>query len=66
MLAHQPRVPLRSHLNLGPRASNGQPRTYRLAPSPTQESAYRRLAATILSLDVATLADQLRSARANG
>jgi len=43
--------------------ANGQPRTYRLAPSSTQNSAYRRLALAILGLDVATLADQLRTAR---
>jgi hypothetical protein len=43
--------------------ANGQPRTYRLAASSTQNAAYRRLALAILGLDVATLADQLRSAR---
>jgi hypothetical protein len=45
------------------RGANGQPRTYRLATSSTQDTAYRRLALAILGLDVATLADQLRSAR---
>jgi hypothetical protein len=45
------------------RAANGQPRTYRLAPSSSPHAAYRRLALAILTLDVATLADQLRSAR---
>jgi hypothetical protein len=45
------------------RGANGQPRTYRLATSSTQNTAYRRLALAILGLDVATLADQLRSAR---
>lgn len=45
------------------RGPNGQPRTYRLAPAPTQQAAYRRLALAILGLDVATLADELRAAR---
>jgi hypothetical protein len=45
------------------RGANGQPRTYRLAPAPAQRAAYRRLALAILGLDVATLADELRSAR---
>ena len=45
------------------RGANGQPRTYRLAPSSVQCTAYRRLALTILGLDVATLAEELRSAR---
>ena len=45
------------------RGANGQPRTYRLATSSTQNTAYRRLAVAILGLDVATLADELRSAR---
>ena len=45
------------------RGANGQPRTYRLATSSTRSTAYRRLALAILGLDVATLADELRSAR---
>jgi hypothetical protein len=45
------------------RGANGQPRTYRLSPKPAQHAAYRRLAAAILGLDVATLADELRAAR---
>jgi hypothetical protein len=45
------------------RAANGQPRTYRLAPSSSPHASYRRLALAILTLDVATLAGQLRSAR---
>lgn len=45
------------------RDAHGQPRTYRLAPAPAQQAAYRRLAVAILGLDVATLATQLRSAR---
>ena len=45
------------------RDAYGQPRTYRLAPSGSQPAAYRRLALTILGLDVPTLAAQLRSAR---
>jgi len=44
------------------RSANGQPRTYRLA-APASHAAYRRLTAAILGLDVATLADELRSAR---
>jgi hypothetical protein len=43
--------------------ANGQPRTYRLAPSGSQPAAYRRLALTMLGLDVPTLAAKLRSAR---
>jgi hypothetical protein len=50
-----------SHLNVVARGQNGQPRTYRLAPSASQKAAYRRLALTILGLDVATLARQLHS-----
>jgi hypothetical protein len=45
------------------RGSNGQPRTYRLAPASAQQAAYRRLAVAILHLDVASLADELRLAR---
>ena len=45
------------------RGANGQPRTYRLSPQPAQQAAYRRLASAILGLDVATLADELRTAR---
>ena len=45
------------------RDANGQPRTYRLSPQPAQQAAYRRLASAILGLDVATLADELRTAR---
>lgn len=44
------------------RVAKGQSRTHRLATSSTQNAAYRRLALTILGLDVATLADELRSA----
>ena len=35
----------------------------RPSPVPAQQAAYRRLALAVLSLDVATLADELRSAR---
>jgi hypothetical protein len=45
------------------RDANGQPRTYRLSPQPAQQAAYRRLALAILGLDVAALADELRTAR---
>jgi hypothetical protein len=44
--------------------ANGQPRTYRLAPRPAQQAAYRRLAIAILGLDVSHLAAELRAARA--
>ena len=46
------------------REPNGQPRTYRLAPRPAQQAAYRRLAIAILGLDVNHLAAELRAARA--
>ena len=46
------------------RQLNGQPRTYRLEPSPAQQAAYRRLAIAILGLDLVRLASHLRAARA--
>ena len=58
-----PRFPGEHRLRLVARGANGQPRTYRLATSSLQSTAYRRLALAILRLDVATLADELRSAR---
>jgi hypothetical protein len=58
-----PRFPGEQRLRVVARAANGQPRTYRLATSSTQTTAYRRLALAILGLDVATLADQLRTTR---
>ncbi len=58
-----PRFPGQHHMRVVARGANGQPRTYRLATSSTQNTAYRRLALAILGLDVATLADELRSAR---
>jgi hypothetical protein len=42
------------------RNANGQPRTLRVVRTPAQRAAYRRLAATILGLDVASLAISLR------
>ena len=57
------RFPDEHRLRVVARGANGQPRTYRLATSSTQNTAYRRLALAILGLDVATLADELRSAR---
>jgi hypothetical protein len=49
------------------RSAAGLPQTYRveLAPRPAQsrDAAYRRLAATLLRLDVPTLAYELRQAR---
>ena len=44
------------------RGANGQPRTYRL--DATRQAAYRRLAVTILGLDVSHLAAELRTVRA--
>jgi len=58
-----PRFPGEHRLRVVARGANGQPRTYRLATSSTQNTAYWRLALAILGLDVATLADELRSAR---
>ncbi len=62
------RNPSRSRTQTRPRSvvargPNGQPRTYRLSPKPSQQAAYRRLAVAILGLDVAFLADELRAAR---
>ena len=45
------------------RHANGQPRTLRLVRNPAQDAAYRRLALTILGLDVAGLAARLGHAR---
>ncbi len=58
-----PRFPGQHRMRVVARGANGQPRTYRLATSSRQSTAYRRLALAILGLDVATLADELRSAR---
>ena len=57
-----PCFPGEHRLRVVARGANGQPRTYRLATSSPQNTAYRRLALAILGLDVVTLADQLRSA----
>jgi hypothetical protein len=59
----EPRFGSQQRLRVVTRGANGQPRTYRLATSSTQTIAYRRLALSILGLDVATLAAELRSAR---
>jgi hypothetical protein len=48
------------------RSSSRQPRTYRLEGrpmAPQRSAAYRRLAAAMLGLDVASLAATLRSTR---
>jgi hypothetical protein len=53
------------------RSNLGVPRTYRLARTkvasphldPARSTAYRRLVATILGLDVATLGSELRARR---
>ena len=58
-----PRFAGQHRLRVVARGANGQPRTYRLATSSLQSTAYRRLALAILGLDVATLADELRLAR---
>ena len=58
-----PRFGGQHRLRVLARGANGQPRTYRLAASSTQTIAYRRLALAIVGLDVATLTDELRSAR---
>jgi transglutaminase-like putative cysteine protease len=47
------------------RGTSGEPRTYRLASPLAQRVAYRRLALTILGLDVGHLAAELRGARLN-
>ncbi len=63
-MTHTVAAPARVPFAVVGRATNGRPRTtYRLAPSPAGDAAYRRLAAAILGLDVATLASELRSAR---
>jgi len=50
------------------RSATGQPRTFRLElagrPAASRDAAYRRLAVSILGLDVPTLARGLRMARA--
>jgi len=58
-----PRFAGQDRLRVVARGANGQPRTYRLATSSARNTAYRRLAVAIFGLDVATLADELRSAR---
>jgi len=60
---HQPCPPLRT-CSLVACGANGQPRTYRLDPRPARQAAYRRLAVTILGLDVSHLAAELRTVRA--
>ena len=41
----------------------GQPRTFRLQRQVKRQAAYRRLAISILGLDIKTLASELRAAR---
>jgi hypothetical protein len=43
--------------------ANGQPRTFRLEPANARQASYRPLALAILGLDVASVADELRSSR---
>jgi hypothetical protein len=48
------------------RSAAGQPRTFRLEPlaaACSRDAAYRRLAAVLLGLDVASLATELRQRR---
>ncbi len=52
-----------SSLKVVARSNNGLRRTYRLAVTQAQNAAYRRLAVTILGLDVASLAETLRLQR---
>jgi hypothetical protein len=53
--------------HISARDSFERPRTYQSAPPhPAQRAAYRRLAVTILGLDVATLANELRTASRSG
>jgi hypothetical protein len=55
----------KTNLNIIGRSATGQPRTYRYQPAgaASRGAAYRRLAATILGLDVASLVNDLRTAR---
>lgn len=45
------------------RGLGGEPRTYRFTPTRSRASAYRRLALSILRVDIATLSAELRAAR---
>jgi hypothetical protein len=56
----------RERLTVIGRASNGQPRSYRLSRPQSREAAHWRLAVAILALDVKTLTDVLRSTRTSG
>jgi hypothetical protein len=62
-MSTEPAVTAALPRNVVARDTHGQPRTYRLAPHPSPQAAYRRLAVAILGLDVATLADELSAAR---
>jgi hypothetical protein len=53
-----------SHLSAIGRWNSGQVRTYRVSHTPAHNAAYRRLAAAILGLDVAFLANDLKGSRA--
>lgn len=52
-----------THLALVRRSAPSRPHSSESHVSPLSNAAYRRLTATILSLDVATLAADLKSAR---
>ena len=63
MIERQPRQPGHHRAPIVHCIGERGRRTYRLAPAPRQESAYRRLAVAILGLDIPTLAEQLELAR---
>ncbi len=73
-MMHATHMTTQPNLKIVGRSSMGLPRTYRLDRStanfrsadPARDSAYRRLAATILGLNVPFLAAELRSARLRG
>jgi hypothetical protein len=54
---------MNSQLSAIGRSNSGQVRTYSVSRTPAHNAAYRRLAAVILGLDVAFLADDLRASR---
>lgn len=45
------------------RSGTGQPRSYRLVPATSRAAAYRRLAISILQLDITTLNAELQAAK---
>jgi hypothetical protein len=68
MMSAMSTTPLRSLAVIG-RSTTGQPRTYpveTVADQVSRAAAYRRLAATVMGVDVATLALELRAKRLGG